>query len=70
MNNPLQLLSMLQGDPASFLRQAGLNVPANLASPQQIVEHLVRTGQISQNALNQAQMMARQFNKNPIAQRK
>lgn len=70
MNNPLQLLQMLQGNPMNVLRQAGLNLPANISSPQQIVEHLVRTGQVSQNTLNQAQTMAQQFMKNPIAQRK
>lgn len=64
MNNPIQLLQMLQGNPADMLRRAGLNLPAGITNPQQIVEHLVRTGQISQERLNQAQQMANQFKSN------
>lgn len=64
MNNPMQLLQMLQASPAQFLRRAGLNVPDNITSPQQIVEHLTRTGQISQAQLDQAQAMANNFKSN------
>lgn len=64
MNNPLQLMQMLQASPAQLLRRAGLNIPDNLNDPQQIVEHLTRTGQISQERLNQAQQMANQFKSN------
>ena len=64
MNNPIQLLQMLQGNPADMLRRAGLNLPTGITNPQQIVEHLVRTGQISQERLNQAQQMANQFKSN------
>lgn len=64
MNNPMQLLQMLQGNPAEMLRRAGLNLPVGINNPQQIVEHLVRTGQISQDRLNQAQQMANQFKSN------
>lgn len=61
MNNPMQLLQMLQGNPVEMLRRAGLNLPQNIKNPQQIVEHLVKSGQISQEKLDQAQAMARQF---------
>lgn len=64
MNNPLQMIQMLQASPAALLKRAGLNVPANLTNPQEIVEHLTRTGQISQERLNQAQQMANQFKSN------
>ena len=61
MNNPMQLLQILQGNPVEMLRRAGLNLPQNITNPQQIVEHLVKSGQISQEKLDQAQAMARQF---------
>jgi len=57
-NQMLGMLSQLKQNPLALLQRAGYNIPANLNSPQQIVEHLTRTGQINQNQLNQAQQMA------------
>lgn len=64
MNNILQMLQMLQASPAMLLRRTGLNIPEGVTDPRQIVEHLTRTGQISQERLNQAQQMANQFKSN------
>lgn len=61
MNNPMQMLQMLRQNPLQILRQAGYNIPDGINSPQQIVEHLTRSGQISQDRLNQAQAMAQQL---------
>ena len=61
MNNPMQMLQMLRQNPLQILRQAGYNIPEGITSPQQIVEHLTRSGQISQDRLNQAQAMAQQL---------
>jgi len=61
MNNPMQMLQMLRQNPLQILRQAGYNIPEGINSPQQIVEHLTRSGQISQDRLNQAQAMAQQL---------
>lgn len=57
--NPLAMLQQLRQNPAMMLRQAGYNVPANITNPQQIVNHLLQTGQISQGRLAQAQQMMR-----------
>lgn len=58
--NPQQMLSQLKTNPASVLRQRGLNVPDGMNNPQQIVSHLMQTGQISNPRLQQAmQMMGR-----------
>lgn len=59
--NPMQMLQQLQQNPAQMLRQAGLNVPDNLSSPNDIIQHLMSSGQVSQDAYNRARQMAAQF---------
>lgn len=61
MGNMMQMLTQLKQNPMSLLQRVGFNVPTNLNNPQQIVEHLTKTGQINQNQLNQIQQMAQQF---------
>lgn len=61
MNNISNLLSMfnkLTQNPAQTLLESGLNIPSNLTNnPQGIVQHLLNTGQISQQQVNQAMQM-------------
>ena len=59
--NFTQLLSQLRTNPMSVLRQAGYNVPESLNNPQQIIQHLMNSGQITQEQVNNAQMMAQSF---------
>ena len=59
--NPMQMLSQLKSNPLALLQQAGFNIPANMNSPQAILQHLMTSGQISQAQLNQAQSMAQRF---------
>lgn len=59
--NPMQMLQQLRQNPAQMLRQAGLNVPDNLNDPNQIIQHLMNSGQVSQDAYNKARQMAAQF---------
>ena len=61
MGNMMQMLMQLKQNPMALLQRAGFNIPMNLNSPQQIVQHLTQTGQINQNQLNQAQQMAQMF---------
>lgn len=68
MNNPLMggmpnaaLLSQLKSNPLRMLQKAGFNVPADISSPQAIIQHLMNTGQVSQQQLSQAQQMAQMF---------
>lgn len=72
MNNPLmgnmangmnimQQLQMLRQNPMQFLRQRGFNVPDNITNPQAIIQHLMNSGQVSQQQMNQAQAMAQGF---------
>jgi len=61
MNNPMQMLNAFRQNPMQFLRQAGYNVPANLTDPNAIIQHLMNSGQISQQKYNQARQIAMQF---------
>jgi len=59
--NPMQMLSQLRSNPAGMLRQAGYNIPDGMNNPQQIVNHLLNSGQVNQGRLNMVQQMAQQF---------
>jgi len=51
---PAQMLQQLRQDPAGVLKQAGLQIPAGMTSPQQMVNYLLQSGQVGQNRLMQA----------------
>ena len=65
MQNPMQLMNMLQSfksNPMQFFMQHKLNVPQNLMNdPQAILNHLLQTGQVSQDAVNAAYQAMSQF---------
>ena len=59
MINPMNLMTMysqFKQNPMSLLAQR-FNLPQNMNDPQQIVQHLLNTGQISQSQVNQAMQM-------------
>lgn len=58
---PQQAMSQLQADPVGVLKQIGLNIPAGMNDPQQIVQHLLQSGQIPQSRLAQAMQMIGQM---------
>lgn len=63
-NNLMASLQALQNNPMQFLMQRRFNVPQNMTSdPNAIVQHLLNTGQITQQQYNQAAQMAMQFKK-------
>jgi hypothetical protein len=51
------MLSQLRQNPASVLKQAGLNIPAGMNNPQQIINHLLQSGQVPQSRYQQAMQM-------------
>lgn len=61
--NPMQMIQQLKANPIQFLQRAGFNVPSNLNSPNDIIQHLMNSGQISQQRYEQARQMAAQFRK-------
>ena len=56
MNNPYELLKQLQSNPMALLSQK-FNIPSNIRTPQDIIQHLLNTGQVSQAQVNQAMQM-------------
>lgn len=66
MMNPNNIMGMAQkfmSNPAQALLESKLNVPQEMMNnPQQIVQHLLNTGQISQQQVNNAMQMS----KNPM----
>lgn len=61
MTNPMQMLMMLKQNPAQLLQQAGFRIPVNLADPNAIIQHLMNSGQVTQQRYEQARQMASQF---------
>lgn len=59
--NPMQMLSQLRSNPVGMLKQAGYNIPDGMTNPQQIINHLLNSGQVNQGRLNMAQQMAQRF---------
>ena len=61
--NPMQIMSMLsqfKQNPMSILSQR-FNLPQNLNNPQDILNHLLSSGQINQQTVDQATQMKNQF---------
>ena len=57
--NPMQMMQMYQQmktNPMSVLAQR-FNIPQNITNPQDIVQHLLNTNQVSQSQVNQAMQM-------------
>lgn len=59
--NPQEAMQQLRSNPAAMLKKAGLNVPGTMKDPQQIVNHLLQSGQISNQRLQMAQRMLGMF---------
>ena len=59
--NPAQMLAQLKANPIQTLQQAGFNIPQGMNSPQQILNHLMQSGQINQGQIQKAQQMAQRF---------
>lgn len=62
MNNQmLGMLQQLKANPMQFLMQRRFNLPQGVNDPQAILNHLVQTGQVSQQQINSAYQMAQRF---------
>lgn len=59
------MLRQLKSNPMQFLMQRKFNIPANIANdPNAIMQHLLSTGQISQEQVNAAYQSAMRFRNN------
>ena len=59
--DPRQMMQQLQANPAEMLKQAGLTIPGDMKDPQQIINHLLQSGQIPQAKYQQALQMLSRF---------
>ena len=51
MNNMMNMISQIKANPMKMLSPR-FNVPPDINSPKDIVQHLLNTGQVSQDRLN------------------
>lgn len=60
--NMMQMLQQFKSNPMQFLMSRKFNVPQSMANdPQAILNHLLQTGQVNQDAVNRAYQMAQRF---------
>lgn len=52
----ITLFNMLKSNPMQVLSQR-FNLPQNINDPQQIIQHLLNSGQVSQDQVNRAMQM-------------
>ena len=63
MGNMMGMLQQLKANPMQFLMQRRLNLPQGVPmnDPNAILQHLVSSGQVSQDAVNSAYQAAQRF---------
>ena len=63
MGNIMSMLPQLKANPIQFLMQRKFNLPQGIAAndPQAILNHLMQSGQVSQQQINSAYQMMGQF---------
>ena len=63
-NNMFSMLQQLQSNPMAMLsRRFNISQGINMSDPNSIIQHLMSTGQVSQQAYNNARNMAMNFRK-------
>lgn len=60
MVNMMAMLQQLKSNPMDMLARR-YNLPTNLKDPNEILNYLVQSGQVSQAQINRAYQMARNF---------
>ena len=59
MKNPMDLMNQFRNsNPVQILQNLGYNIPAGMNSPQQIVNHLLGSGQIMPAQMQRIQQVA------------
>ena len=51
MNNLMQMYQQFKQNPMAMLNQR-FNIPQNMSDPNEIIQHLLNTGQVSQSQVN------------------
>lgn len=60
-NSIQQAMQYLRANPVEVLKRSGLNIPQGMNDPQQIVQHLLQSGQITNPRLQMIQHIAGQL---------
>ena len=62
-NQMMGMLGQLKANPMQFIMQRKMNLPQGISmnDPQAILNHLVSSGQVSQERINAAYQMAQRF---------
>ena len=58
---PMQMLNRLRQNPMEMLKEMGFDVAGNLTDPNEIIQHLMNSGQVSQQRYNQVRQMVSRF---------
>ena len=58
--NIIQMANQFKQNPMAMLSQR-YNIPQNMSDPNQIIQHLLNTGQVSQSQVNSAMQMRPMF---------
>lgn len=61
----LQAIAQIKQNPIAVLGQR-FNIPQNLNNPNDIIQHLLNTGQVTQEQVNQEYNQVMQMRKNPM----
>ena len=61
MMNIQEITNRFMQNPLAMLSQR-FNIPGNLNDPNQIIQHLLNTGQVTQQQVNNAMQMRNMFN--------
>lgn len=54
--NPINMINQFKANPMAMLQQR-FQIPSGMNDPNQIIQHLLNTGQVTQNQVNQAMGM-------------
>lgn len=57
MNNMISMYQKFMQNPSQALMEARFNVPQGMSNPNDIIQHLLNTGQVSQSRVNQVMQM-------------
>ena len=57
MNNFMSMYQRFMQNPTQALMEARFNVPQGMNNPNDILQHLMNTGQVSQQRINQVMQM-------------
>lgn len=67
-NDFMSKFQQFSGNPMQMLSQSGLNIPQGITNPNDIIQHLMNSGKLSQEQYAQIQQTAQRIRNNPMFQ--